>query len=131
MALSQALPGPVFALTSYLGALALKGHSFWEQILGSIVGAAGIFLPGTFLIFFIFRIWGQLKQFRGIRASLQGINASTTGITLAAAVTFVIPLINQADYWAIFALIAAICMLIFTKIPSYLIFLLGLGFGFI
>jgi chromate transporter len=131
MALSQATPGPVFAFTSYLGALAMKGTSIWEQILGALVGALGIFLPGTFLIFFIFRIWSQLKQYRGIRASLQGINASTTGLTLAAAVTFIIPIINQGDYWALFALIAALLMLIFTKIPSYAIFLLGLAFGFI
>lgn len=130
MALSQALPGPVFAFTSYLGALAMKGTSFWEQILGSAVGALGIFLPGTFLIFFIFRIWGQLKQFRGVRASLQGINASTTGLTLSAAVTFIIPLFNQNDYWAVFALVMALFLLIFTKLPSYIIFLLGLAFGF-
>lgn len=131
MALSQATPGPVFAFTSYLGALALKGHSFWEQILGSAVGAAGIFLPGTFLIFFVIRIWSQLKQYRGVRASLQGINASTTGLTLAAAVTFVIPIIESGDYWAIFALLASLAMLVFTKIPSYVIFLLGLAFGFV
>jgi chromate transporter len=131
MSLSQALPGPVFALTSYLGALALKGTSFWEQILGSVVGAAGIFLPGTFLIFFIFRIWGQLKQFRGIRASLQGINASTSGLTLSAAVTFIVPLFDMGDYLAILTLILALGLLIFTKIPSYVIFLVGLAIGFI
>ncbi|MES2794815.1 MAG: chromate transporter [Bacteroidota bacterium] len=131
MALSQATPGPVFAFTSYIGVLALKGQGFWSQILGSIVGAAGIFLPGTFLIFFVFRIWKQLKQYRGVRASLQGVNASTTGLTLAAAVTFVIPIIQQGDYWALFALGASLSMLFFTKIPSYIIFLLGLAFGFV
>jgi chromate transporter len=131
MALSQATPGPVFAFTSYLGTLALKGQGFWEQILGSAVGALGIFLPGTFLIFFIIRIWGQLKQYRGIRASLQGINAATTGLTLSAAVTFVVPIFEQGDYWALFALVVALLMLIFTKIPSYFIFLLGLAFGFV
>lgn len=130
MALSQALPGPVFSLTSYLGALAMKGTSFWEQILGAIVGALGIFLPGTFLIFFIFRIWGQLKQYRGIRASLQGINSATTGLTLAAAVTFIVPLFEQTDYWAVFALVMALVLLVFSKLPSYVIFLMGLAFGF-
>lgn len=131
MALSQATPGPVFAFTSYLGALALKGHGFWSQILGSAVGAAGIFLPGTFLIFFVIRIWSQLKQYRGVRASLQGVNACTTGLTLAAAVTFVVPIIESGDYWAIFALIASLLMLFFTKIPSYIIFLMALAFGFV
>jgi chromate transporter len=131
MALSQATPGPVFAFTSYLGALAMKGHGFWQQILGSLVGTAGIFLPGTFLIFFVIRIWGQLKQYRGVRASLQGINASTSGLTLAAAVSFTIPIIQQGDYWAMFALSFALILLIFTKTPSYIIFLLGLAFGFV
>jgi chromate transporter len=131
MALSQSLPGPVFSLTSYLGALAMKGHSFWEQLLGSIVGTLGIFLPGTFLIFFIYRIWGQLKQYRGIRASLQGINAATTGLTLAAAVTFLVPMFMPFDITAIVTVLITIALLQFTKIPSYFIFIGALVLGLI
>ncbi len=131
MALSQAVPGPVFALTSYLAPLALKDYSLWERLLGVLVGAAGIFLPGTFLIFFVYRIWNQLKQYRGVRASLQGINAASTGLTLAAAFTFMVPIIESGDYWAIFAFVMAILLLTFTKLPSYVIFLLALAFGFV
>jgi chromate transporter len=131
MALSQAVPGPVFAFTSYLAPLILKDYSFGEQLLGVVVAAAGIFLPGTFLVFFIFRIWNQLKQYRGVRASLQGIHAASTGLTLAAAFTFMIPIIQSGDLWAIFAFVAALLLLFFTKLPSYFIFLLALGFGFL
>ncbi|MEN9730094.1 MAG: hypothetical protein RLZ91_1211, partial [Bacteroidota bacterium] len=56
MALSQSLPGPVFALTSYLGVLLMKDYGLFGELAGSAIGALGVFLPGTFLIFFVFRI---------------------------------------------------------------------------
>jgi chromate transporter len=131
MALSQALPGPVFALTSYLGVLVMKGGTWYEQLLGSIVGAAGIFLPGTFLIFFVYRIWGQLKQFRGIRASLDGINATSIGLTLSAAFTFIVPMVQKVDVVGIFTVLVTLAIVQFTKIPTFFIFLGGLILGLI
>jgi chromate transporter len=131
MALSQALPGPVFALTSYLGVLVMKGGTWYEQLLGSMVGAAGIFLPGTFLIFFVYRIWGQLKQFRGIRASLDGINATSIGLTLSAAFTFLVPMVQKVDVVGIFTVLVTLAIVQFTKIPTFFIFLGGLILGLI
>jgi chromate transporter len=131
MALSQALPGPVFALTSYLGVLVMKNGTWYEQILGSMVGAAGIFLPGTFLIFFVYRIWGQLKQFRGIRASLDGINATSIGLTLSAAFTFIVPMVQGVDYLGIITVLVTLFVIQFTKIPTSFIFLGGLILGLI
>jgi chromate transporter len=129
MALSQALPGPVFALTSYLGVLVMKGGTWYEQLLGSMVGAAGIFLPGTFLIFFVYRIWGQLKQFRGIRASLDGINATSIGLTLSAAFTFIVPMVQKVDSVGIITVLVTLAIVQFTKIPAFFIFLGGLILG--
>jgi chromate transporter len=129
MALSQALPGPVFALTSYLGVLVMKSGTWYEQLLGSAVGAAGIFLPGTFLIFFVYRIWGQLKQFRGIRASLDGINATSIGLTLSAAFTFLVPMVQRVDILGIFTVGLTLVLIHFTKIPTFFIFLGGLILG--
>lgn len=129
MALSQALPGPVFALTSYLGVLVMKDGMWYEQLLGSMVGAAGIFLPGTFLIFFVYRIWGQLKQFRGIRASLDGINATSIGLTLSAAFTFLVPMVQRVDYLGIITVLITLGLNHFTKIPTFFIFLGGLILG--
>jgi chromate transporter len=131
MALSQALPGPVFALTSYLGVLVMKGGTWYEQLLGSMVGAAGIFLPGTFLIFFVYRIWGQLKQFRGIRASLDGINATSIGLTLSAAFTFIVPMVQKVDVVGILTVLVTLAIVQFTKIPTFFIFLGGLILGLI
>ena len=129
IALSQALPGPVFSLTSYLGVLVMRNGTWYEQLFGSMAGAAGIFLPGTFLIFFVYRIWGQLKQFRGIRASLDGINATSIGLTLSAAFTFIVPMVQRVDYLGIFTVLITLALIQFTKIPTFFIFLAGLILG--
>ena len=52
-ALVQAVPGPTFSFAAYLGALIMSDLGTGGQILGGLLAAAGIFLPGTFLIFFV------------------------------------------------------------------------------
>lgn len=131
----QGLPGPVFSFSSYIGALAMRDYGVPGEIIGAIMSAAGIFLPGTFLIFFMIRIWDSLKKFRPIRASLEGINAANAGLVAAAAILLFQPLvINQpikiVVLNALFT-IAAFLLTAFTKIPAWTIILIGLVFGLI
>jgi chromate transporter len=129
MALSQTLPGPVFALTSYLGVLLMKDYEILGELAGSAIGAIGIFLPGTFLIFFVFRIWGQLKQYRFIRASLAGIQAASVGLTLVAVFTFTRPLVVDAQFISLGIVGLAFLLAEKTKIPAILLFSLALLAG--
>ena len=129
MALSQTLPGPVFAFTSYLGVLLMKDYGLLGELSGSLIGALGIFLPGTFLIFFVFRIWEQLKQYRFIRASLAGIQAASVGLTLVAVFTFTLPLFVDAQFFSLGIVIAAFLLAEKTKIPAILLFVLDLIAG--
>ncbi|MFM2442544.1 MAG: hypothetical protein RL449_1186 [Bacteroidota bacterium] len=129
MALSQTLPGPVFALTSYLGVLLMKEYGILGELAGSAIGAIGIFLPGTFLIFFVFRIWSQLKQYRFIRASLAGIQAASVGLTLVAVFTFTRPLIEHAQFISLGMVAVAFILAEKTKIPAILLFSLALLAG--
>lgn len=131
MALSQTLPGPVFAFTSYLGVLLMKDYGLVGELAGSLIGALGIFLPGTFLIFFVFRIWGQLKQYRFIRASLAGIQAASVGLTLVAVFTFTRPLVVDAEFISLGVVAAAFVLAEKTKIPAILLFGLALIAGII
>lgn len=131
MALSQTLPGPVFAFTSYLGVLLMKDYGLLGELAGSLIGALGIFLPGTFLIFFVFRIWGQLKQYRFIRASLAGIQAASVGLTLVAVFTFTRPLVVDAEFISLGIVAAAFVLAEKTKIPAILLFGLALIAGII
>ena len=131
MALSQSLPGPVFALTSYLGVLLMRDYGFFGELAGSAIGALGVFLPGTFLIFFVYRIWGQLKQYRFIRASLAGIQASSVGLTIVAVYAFMSPLIVNGDGFAIAVVLCSFLLAQTEKVPAIAVFILALVAGFI
>lgn len=131
LALSQVVPGPVFSITSYVGVLSMREYGFWGKILGSLVGAAGIFLPGTFLIYFVYRFWAQLKQYRVVRASLEGINAVSIGLTVAAAFTFFEPIVLHGDWQGVLTVVGTIFLIHYTKVPPYLIILGGLVLGIV
>ncbi|MEQ8423645.1 MAG: chromate transporter, partial [Cyclobacteriaceae bacterium] len=128
-ALAQAVPGPVFSFSSYIGALSMREYGYGGEILGAFMSAAGIFLPGTFLIFFVIRIWDSLKKFRPIRASLEGINAANAGLVAGAAVLLFQPLENSVTNYGF--TIATFALLAFTKLPSWSIIGTGLVLGFI
>jgi len=128
-AFAQALPGPVFSFSSYIGVLSMRDYGVGGQIFGSIMSAAGLFLPGTFLIFFMIRIWESLKKFRPIRASLEGINAANAGLIIAAAILLFQPLDNTFLNFGF--TIGTFCLMTFTKIPSWAVIVIGLLCGVI
>jgi len=129
LALAEMVPGPTFSIASYVGSLSMREFGTSGQIMGSIIASVGIFLPGIFLIFFAIRFWDQLKQFRGVRASLEGINAASTGLTVAAGISLFHPISSEISNLFIVSL--TFLALISEKIPSYLLIILGLLAGFI
>ncbi|MFN7489246.1 MAG: chromate efflux transporter [Chryseotalea sp.] len=128
-AIAQSIPGPVFAFASYVGGLAMREYGLGGQIIGGLMSSFGIFLPGTFLIFFVIRFWDAMKRYRGIRASLEGITAASAGLVAAAAVLLFQPLDNTFLNFGL--TIGTFCLLAFTKIPPPLIIVLGLILGFL
>lgn len=128
-AVAQALPGPVFSFSAYIGALSARNYGIGGEILGAITSAIGIFLPGTFLIFFVTRFWDGLKKYRPVRASLEGITAAAAGLVAASAIILFQPLENTFLNFGV--TIATFCLLVFTRVPSPLIILGGLALGFI
>ncbi len=128
MALAQVIPGPVFSIASYIGALSMRTEGgIISQLWGSMAATTGIFLPGTFLIFFVYRFWNSLKKYRGIRASLEGINTASVGLTVAAVIRMFIP--TATDSTAVFAIIGTFVLLKYTKVPPYAIVLGGILLG--
>ncbi len=128
-AIAQSIPGPVFSFSAYIGALSMKDAGIGGQMAGALVSAAGIFLPGTFLIFFVIRFWTSLKKFRAIRASLEGITAASSGLVAAAAVFLFQPLDNTFVTYAF--TVGTFSLLTFTRIPSGLVIAIGLILGLI
>jgi chromate transporter len=129
LAIAQVVPGPVFSFTAFIGALSMRKYGVGGELLGSFMATAGIFLPGTFLIFFVYRFWNKLKQYRVIRASLEGINAASTGLIATAAVLLFLPL--EGNFTNVGLVAGTFCLLLFTKIPQPLIIAAGLLAGFI
>lgn len=130
-ALQQALPGPTFSFTSYLGALSMKnfGYGIWGQVLGGLIGVIGINLPGLILVLFIVPFWDDLKKISRIRYSLSGINAVSVGFIIAA---FVLLLIPMGFNWLFLGIMLATFLLLnFTKVSPPLIVLAGILIGYL
>lgn len=89
--LVQAIPGPIFTIASFTGATALQGYGILQQVLGSFVSTIGIFLPGAFLIFFVFPIWKKIKKHPIVVKALPGVIAASSGLVLAAAYLMLLP----------------------------------------
>ena len=134
-ALIQALPGPVFSFSSFVGALSMREFGMHGEIAGALMSAAGIFLPGTFLIFFMIRIWDSLKSYRPIRASMEGILAANAGLVAAAAVLLFQPLMENQPWTGVLEdagiASATFALIAFTRIPSWGIILAGLVLGIV
>ena len=156
-ALVQAVPGPVFSFAAFVGALTMYKRLSWLQtsflagsgyfgtffsssfgsalggILGGILGgftaSIAVFLPGMFLIFFVIRFWEQLKKYRPIKASLEGINGASAGLVIAGAFLLLEP-IEKSPINSIIML-STFLILQFTKIPAPFLILIGLLIGFI
>lgn len=129
VAIVEVAPGPVFSISAFVGALSMREWGTSGEVLGSIVASVGIFLPGTFLIFFVIRFWNELKKYRGIRASLEGINAASTGLTAAAALSLYRPM--AFDLVADLTIILTLILLQTRLVPTYLIIFIGLFLGWV
>jgi chromate transporter len=128
-ALQQALPGPTFSFTSFVGGMALKnsGYGLYGQILGSLIAVLGINLPGLILILFIVPFWNDLKKITRIKNSLSGINAVSVGFMGAAFILLIQPV--GVNLQSVLIVIFTFLLLQFTRIKTPLLILAGILLG--
>jgi chromate transporter len=131
----QAMPGPVFSFSGYVGAISMSEYSVPTQVFGGVISLLGIFLPGTFLIFFVIRFWGELKKYRVVKAALEGVNAVASGLVTAAVLLLYDSLrtniTTEPGLINIAIIIGTFLLLMTKKVPAPVIILAGLGAGFI
>ncbi len=125
----QAIPGPVFSFSAYIGVFSARELGIGTQILTACMAGVGIFLPGTFLIFFIIHFWEGLKKYRIVKASLEGITAASAGMVVSTA--FLLLWLMEQQPINFILLFGTVAMMHFTKIPTPLIILTGLVFGIV
>lgn len=125
----QAIPGPVFSFSTFAGAMAMKDWGLWGMGLGSIIGTVGIFLPGILLIFFVYPIWNQVKDFSPVKNAIEGINATSAGLVIASAYLLFQPV--EVTEMNMMVLIGTLFVLLTTKIPNPVIVLLCIIAGLV
>lgn len=86
--LAQALPGPLFTFSAYLGTAMSLGAAGPGGVAGGIAGGlialALIFLPGFLLVGAALPHWSRLSGNRRARTVLDGVNAAVVGVLGAA-----------------------------------------------
>jgi chromate transporter len=118
---AQAVPGPLFTFSSYLGAVAGPAPN---GVAGAALALVAIFLPSFLLVIGALPFWDAVRARPQAQSALRGINAAVVGILLAALYTpvWTSAILRPLD----FALaLAAFGALQFWKLPPWLVVLLS------
>ena len=103
-AAAQAVPGPMFSFSAYLGA-AINPNAALSY---ALIATAAVFAPGFLLLSGFRGIWQQLSTRPRIVAAIAGVNAVAVGMLTAA---WINPVVSSAPHdW--FALLLAVVGLI-------------------
>ncbi len=78
---AQAVPGPMFAFSAYLGALIPTEHSLYVN---ASVALIFMFLPGLLLVAATLPLWQAVSHNKTAANAISGINAAVVGILAAA-----------------------------------------------
>jgi chromate transporter len=78
---AQALPGPLFTFSAYLGAVARVAPG---GVVGAIIGLLGIFVPGILILLGMLPFWEALRRRPWAQALMRGVNAAVVGVLGAA-----------------------------------------------
>jgi chromate transporter len=79
----RVIPGPVFSIAAYVGSLTFKKEGQSKQIIGAITGAIALFLPSIFILFFLFPIYQNIKNYVIVFRALEGIKSVIVGLLIA------------------------------------------------
>ena len=123
--MAQAVPGPLFTFSAYLGTVMAGSPSGWS---GGLLALVAIFLPSFLLLIGVLPLWQRLRASHRFRSALAGINAAVVGLLLAALYDPVwLSAIHQPADIAL--ALAAFAMLAWWKAPPWLVVIAGAAAG--
>ena len=118
---AQAVPGPLFTFSAYLGTVMGPAPNGW---IGGLICLAAIFLPSFLLLVGALPFWDMLRRRPAVQSALRGVNAAVVGLLLAALYrpVWVSAIFGPAD----FALgVVAFLLLTLWAVPPWLVVILG------
>ena len=126
---AQAIPGPMFALTGYLGNVINPGGGYLGGWTGGLIAIVAVFLPSFLLLGAALPYWDLLRSRGRIRCALSGVNAAVVGLLLAVLYSpvWTSTVEDTSDFATV--VIAAV-LLAMWRLPSWLVVMLAAIAGF-
>lgn len=121
---AQAVPGPLFAIASYLGTMSSATPN---GVAGAVLALCAIFLPSFLLTFVALGMWRELRAHPALGAALRGVNAGVVGLLFAALCTPVSTTALRTPVDAAFALLALGALAVWRLPPWLVVALTALG----
>tara|TARA_B100000614_G_scaffold217415_2_gene202648 strand:+ start:2602 stop:3834 length:1233 start_codon:yes stop_codon:yes gene_type:complete len=117
----QAMPGPLFTFSAYLGTLSSVGPG---GVLGAAIALVAIFLPGFLVLVGVLPFWNALRGRTWMQSLMRGANAAVVGILGAALYD---PLFTTGIVGVGSFSLALVCfvLLIAWKLPPWAVVLIG------
>ncbi len=122
---AQALPGPLFSLAAYLGALLPPPLS---GVAGALLATLAIFLPGFLLLAALLPVWARLRQADTPRSMLTGLNAAVVGLLAA---SWLNPILGHAVHTGSDVIVSALLCLALARfsVPAIAVVAAGVAAG--
>ncbi len=122
---AQALPGPLFAFSAFLGTAIEAGPG---GVAGGVLALVAIYVPSWLLILGALPYWERLRRVPVAQAALRGTNAAVVGLLAAALIDPIWPAAMTSPL-RIGLAVTAFLALKFTKLPPWALVLLCGGAG--
>ena len=118
---AQAVPGPLFTFSAYLGTVMIPEPN---GVIGGLIALGAIFLPAFFLTIGPLPFWDILRRRPAFQSVLRGVNAAVVGLLLAALYDPVwTSAVKDASDFALAS--AALGLLVLWKLPPWLVVILS------
>lgn len=114
-AAAQAMPGPLFSISSFVGA-ASYGGALGAR--GALLGTVAMFAPSFFLLAGVAPFYRTLSQSERFHAALAGANAGVVGLLAAAFVTPILTTAIRTPLDAFLAFLAFLALSV-TAVPAW------------
>lgn len=118
-AIDQAIPGPLFSFAAFVAARATEGSTF--SFLSGLIGGLTIFLPGLFLVYFIFPLWKIYRQYSQLSHFLKGVSITAASFIAMTGVTQLLN--NQWSLIHLAVMLVSLGILLTKKLPAPLLVL--------